>query len=61
MNELYIGLLDLGLGFLRQFIISLTKQKAPTEAIDAVQASIDALAAHQADVMTKADWEAQRG
>lgn len=61
MKELYVGLLDLGLSFLRQFVASLTKQKAPTEVIDAVQASVDALEAHQNDVLSKADWEAQRG
>ncbi len=61
MKELYVGLLDLGLTFLRQFVGSLTKQNAPVEVIDAVQASIAALEAHQNDVMTKADWEAQRG
>jgi hypothetical protein len=61
MNELYVTLLDMGLGFLRQFIASLTKQKAPAEVIDAVQASITALEAHQNDVMSKADWEQARG
>lgn len=61
MKELYVGLLDLGLSFLRQYLTSLTKQKAPAEVIDAVQASVAALEAHQNDVLSKADWEARRG
>lgn len=61
MKTLYVGLIDMGLGFLKQFIGSLTTQKAPAEVIDALQASIDALAAHKDDVMSKADWEALRG
>lgn len=61
MQTLYVGLLQLGLTFLAQFLQSLTANKAPQEVIDAVQAAITALQAHQADVMSMADWEAQRG
>ena len=61
MKELYVGLLSLGLSFLRQFLVNLTTNKAPAEVIDGIQASIVALEAHQNDVMTKSDWESQRG
>jgi hypothetical protein len=57
----YIDLIGLGLNFLSQFLGSLTKAKAPQEVIDAIQASIVALQKHQTDLMSKADWEAQRG
>ena len=58
---MYAQLLGLGITFLSQFLSSLTTNKAPQEVLDAVQASINALQAHQNDVMSKADWESQRG
>lgn len=57
----YAQLLSLGLSFLGQFLDSLTKNNAPQEVISAVQAAITAVTVHQADVLTKANFEAQRG
>lgn len=56
----YITLLDLGFGFLQTFLGNL-KSKLPAEVATEVQAAIDAIAAHRADVITKASLEAQRG
>lgn len=56
----YITLLDLGISFLQSFLGGL-KNKLPAEIVTAVQATIDALAAHKDDVVTKANLEAQRG
>lgn len=54
-------LVQLGLTFLKQFLTSMTQAKAPQEVIDALQAAIVAVENHLNDVMSKADWEAQRG
>ena len=59
MNN-YITLIDLGLTFLQTFL-SKTKNQLPVEVIQAVQAAIDAVAAHKDDTITKAALEAQRG
>lgn len=61
MSPVYVDLIGVGITFLQSFLGSLTKNKAPQEVLDAVQATIAALQAHQQDVMSKADWEAQRG
>ena len=61
MKPIYLGLLNVGLAFLRSFLSSLTDSKAPAEVIDAIQASIAALEKHKDDVMSKADWEQHRG
>lgn len=53
-------LLDLGITFLQQFLIS-TGQKIPSQVVAAIQAAIDALSAHKDDLLTKANFEAQRG
>jgi hypothetical protein len=58
---IYAQLIGLGVSFLSQFITSLTANKAPQEVLDAIQASINALTAHQSDVINKANLEAQRG
>lgn len=57
----YILLLDLGLGFLKTLLASLTKSNAPAQVIDAVQAAFAAIEAHQNDEVTKANLESQRG
>lgn len=56
----YITLIDLGFAFLQNFLGSL-KSKLPAEVAAALQAALDALAAHKADLLTKANFEAQRG
>jgi hypothetical protein len=56
----YITLLDLGLGFLTQFLSGLGK-KLPANVVASVQAAIDAITAHRQDEITKAELEAQRG
>lgn len=61
MSPVYVDLIGVGITFLQSFLGSLTKNKASQEVLDAVQATIAALQAHQQDVMSKADWEAQRG
>jgi hypothetical protein len=56
----YFTLIDLGFSFLQSFLGSL-KNKLPANVVTALQAAIDALAAHKADILTKANFEAQRG
>ena len=56
----YITLLDLGITFLQSFLGKLSN-KLPAEVVAAVQAAIDAIAAHKDDAITKANLEAQRG
>jgi len=53
--------IDLALPLLSSLISNLTKSQAPTHIISAVQAAIDALAAHRDDLITKDNLEAQRG
>lgn len=55
-----IEVVDLGLTFLQMFLGKYAKG-LPAEVIAAVQASVDALAAHKDDLITKAALEAQRG
>lgn len=58
----YVTLIDLAIS-LGQLLISklASTGKTPTEVLEAVQASVDALAAHRNDAVTKANLEAQRG
>lgn len=56
----YANLISLGLTFLQAFLSS-TKEKLPEEVLAAVQSTIASLTAHQKDVLTKANFEAQRG
>jgi hypothetical protein len=55
-----LPLLDVGLSFLQTFL-SHTKSNVPSEVAGAVQAAIDAIAAHRNDLVTKAALDAQRG
>lgn len=57
----YLDLISLGLTILNQLLGIFIKNKAPQAVIDAVQAAIKAIQAHRADLMTKIDWENQRG
>lgn len=54
-----IPLLDLGLSILEQYLGKL-KDQLPEDVVAAVQAAIDALAAHKNDLVTKVNLEAQR-
>ena len=56
-----ISILDLLLPLFGGLLDQLTKSSAPTTVTDAVKAAIDALAAHQQDLITKAALEANRG
>lgn len=55
-----IELIDLGIGLFETFL-SKSKNQLPVQVAEAVQAAIDALAAHHKDLVTKAALEAQRG
>ncbi len=61
MDQAYVLLLDLGIGFVKQFIASVSKNKAPQQILDAGQALLDAITAHKDDVVNKANLETQRG
>lgn len=54
-------LIQLGLTALQAILQSFTKAQAPQEVIDGLQAAITATQNHLNDLMSKADWEAQRG
>lgn len=56
-----IQLIDLGISFLLPFLQGLKNSKVPAEVVAAVQAAIDAIAAHKQDLLTKANFDAQRG
>jgi hypothetical protein len=58
---MYFTLISIGLSFLSQFIGGLKNGKAPAEVVTAIQSAIDALGAHQNDLITKANLEANRG
>ena len=58
---MYITLLDVGLGFLQTFLGGLKGSKAPAEIIASVQAALDAIFAHKADIISKSNLEALRG
>jgi hypothetical protein len=55
-----LELIGLGLSFLQPFLASLSN-KVPSEVEAAVQAAVTALANHQADLITQANLEAERG
>ena len=55
-----IGLLDLGISLLEAFLGKI-KSQVPLQVTQAVQAAIDAVAAHHADLVTKAALDANRG
>jgi len=55
-----ITVIDIGLSFLEGYLSRLRDQ-LPVHVVAAVQAAIDALAAHKADLITKQNLEAQRG
>lgn len=55
-----IPILDLGITFLQMFLGKLGNQ-VPAQVVEAIQAAIDALVLHHADLVTKANLEAQRG
>lgn len=54
-------LIQLGLTALKAILESFTKAQAPQEVIDGITAAIVATENHLNDLMSKADWEAQRG
>lgn len=56
-----IQLIDLGISFLLPFLQGLKNSKVPAGVVAAVQAAIDAIAAHKQDLLTKANFDAQRG
>lgn len=57
----YMPLIELGINLLSPLIGQLTKSSVPVEVTDALQAGLDALVKHKADLMSKPDWESQRG
>jgi hypothetical protein len=58
---MYIQLIELGIQFLLPFLSTLKGMKVPAEIIASVQASIDALLLHKADIISKSNLDAQRG
>ena len=58
---MYVELLELGIQFLLQYLSGLKNGKVPAEVLTAVQAAIDALLAHKADVISKSNLESLRG
>lgn len=55
-----LQVVDLSLSIL-EGILGKLKNQVPEVVTQAVQAAIDALAAHKDDLLTKANFEAQRG
>ncbi len=58
---MYLSLIDVGLTFLQTFVGGLKTGKAPAEVIAAVQAAVDALFNHKADIISKSNLESLRG
>jgi len=58
---MYLSLIDVGLTFLQSFLGGLKTSKAPADVVAAVQAAVDALFAHKADIISKANLDALRG
>lgn len=56
-----LTILDLGIQFLTQYLSSVKSLKLPAEVAAAVQAAIDALFAHKADIISKSNLDALRG
>lgn len=57
---MYLALLDVGLSFLQQFVSGLKSGKAPAEVVAAVQAAVDALFNHKADIISKSNLDSLR-
>lgn len=59
----YILLLDVAIGGTKQLLSSIKGAKADgiNNLLDAGQSFVDALESHKQDVLTKANFEAQRG
>lgn len=59
----YILLLDLGIGLTKTVLTAIKGHAADgaNTLLDAGQNFVDAIEAHKADVLTKANFEAQRG
>lgn len=57
----YQTTIDLSISALRLVLAGLAKSGAPKDILDGLQGTIDALAAHWNDQVTKANLEAQRG
>ena len=58
---MWLSIIELGIQFLLPFLSSLKGGKAPAEVIQSVQAAIDALLAHKADIINKSNLDALRG
>lgn len=56
----YVMLLDMGLGYGKMFLEKL-KSRAPADVLSAGQAFIAAVEAHREDVLSKENFEKQRG
>lgn len=57
----YLALIDVGIGFLQSFLSGLKGSKAPAEVVAAIQAAIDAIFAHRADIISKSNLDSLRG
>lgn len=53
--------IELALALAKPLLAQLVKSKAPGEIIDATSAAIDSWDRHRSDLLTKANFEAQRG
>jgi hypothetical protein len=58
---MYLIFIEMGIQFLTQYLQSATGAKLPAEILAAIQAAIDALVTHKADVINKSNLDAQRG
>lgn len=58
---MYLSLIELGIGFLQQFLGGLKAAKAPADVLANVQAAIDSLIAHKNDIISKANLDSLRG
>jgi len=56
----YANLIGLGIQFLEAFLPK-AQSKLPAEVLTALGAALDGLRSHHADLLTKANFEAQRG
>lgn len=54
----YLALVSLGITFLQNFV---QNSKLPAEVVSSIQAVITQLIAHKNDLLTKANFESQRG
>jgi len=58
---MYLSLIEMGIGFLTQFLAGLKGAKAPVEVLTALQAAIDSLTTHKYDIISKANLDSLRG